>query len=180
MERNIAFQLSRQVPYWHNTQGFKGKVLCIHHNLLLRQILYLLEVPSKFFGFFLFCFISSSGLFAAAHHMSSIMFVNAEFYLLHSSLISEETQFLFLLTHLIQSVNAACILFSICLSHLYRLKPAEVQVMALWGGFPTVECLALQALGFHLVCLLFLVCTFTTCMLIVLKKTPLQNPHSLI
>lgn len=52
--------------------------------------------------------------------------------------------------------------------------------MALWGGFSTVGWLALQVLRFHFVCLLFLVCAFTTCMLIDLEKIALQHPHSLI
>lgn len=65
----------------------------------LRQILCLPEVSSRFF--FLLCFISSSGPFNAACGMFSFMFVNAEYYLLHSSLILDKTQFLFLLAQLI-------------------------------------------------------------------------------
>lgn len=57
--------------------------------------------PFQVFSFCLPWFISSSVLFTAACGMCSFMFVNAEFYLLHSSLISEETQFLFLFTHFV-------------------------------------------------------------------------------
>jgi len=57
--------------------------------------------PFQVFSFCLLWFISSSVLFTAACGMCSFMFVNAEFYLLHSSLISEETQFLFLFIHFV-------------------------------------------------------------------------------
>lgn len=52
--------------------------------------------------------------------------------------------------------------------------------MSLWGGFSTAGWFALQVLRFRFVCLLFLVCAFTTSMLIDLEMITLQHPHSLI
>lgn len=71
--------------------------------------------PFQVFSFCLPWFISSSVLFTAACGMCSFMFVNAEFYLLHSSLISEETQFLFF-------VHSLCVISECSLSTVFHLS----------------------------------------------------------
>ena len=83
------------------------------------------------------------------------------------------------------SVQSLYIISECSLSTVFHLSQSFIQiktsrVMALWGGFPTVGWLALQVFRFRSICLLFLVYSFTICMLIDLKERRLPPTASLV
>lgn len=104
LEREMCFSSAFQRSHIMLGQtGFQRKRNSLHQSwkMFLRWDLWFTEVSSRFFGFCLLWFISSSVLFTTACGICSFRFVDAEFYLLNGRLISEEAQFLFLFNHFI-------------------------------------------------------------------------------